>query len=96
MSGGSFGGLRSTSTISLRIQIYYSIGFDYSVLPIGRIQFTYIKKGVKIKISVLHIAHLMFILMLSEKCGTSKTCLLHFKSKLRNLYVNYMLMWDLY
>ena len=98
-SGGSFGGFRSTSFISLLIQIYYSIGFDGSVLPIGRIQFTNNKKCInlndmqnKVLRAIYSVLDVYFDVKRKE---WNEQDLLHFKSKLSNLYVHYMLVWDL-
>ena len=98
-SGGSFGGYRSTSFISLLIQMYFSIGFDGSILPTGRIKFTNNKKTISlhdIQNKVLRAIYSVLDVYFDVKRKEwSEVDLQHFKNKLSNLYVHYMLVWDL-
>jgi len=98
-SGGSFGGYRSNSFISLLIQIYYSIGFDGSVLPTGRIQFTNNKKCIvltnmqnKVHRAIFSVLDVYFDVKRKE---WTEIDLQIFEKKLSNMYVHYMLVWEL-
>ena len=94
-STGSFGGFRSTTFISLLIQIYYCIIPDNSILPSADIFIKHLRvKDVKGRVlrSIYSLLDVYFEVKRSE---WEEVDLQNFEQKVNNLYVHYMLVWDL-
>jgi len=92
-STGSFGGYRSTSFISLLIQLFYSIGNDYVILPKNfMLKNTEIDIQNRVLRAIRTILEVYFDVCRSEWNLHEITL---FEKKVKYLYAQYMLVWDL-
>ena len=94
-STGSFGGYKSTSFISLLIQIHYAIGHDSKILPSSN--FVVKKNQIEDIQGRVHraICSVLDCYFDAKRSKWDEKSLLVFSKKIKNLYTHYMLVWDL-
>ena len=96
LATGSLGGFKSTTFISLLVQIYFSIGFNNDVLPTN-INFMYyqINLGNVANKVLIAIASLLDAYFQSKRTTWTNEQLDHFGKTINELYVHLLLVWDL-
>ena len=101
-SSGSFGGFRSNTFISLLFQLYYSIGNQGDVLPkeqTTKLMDSRSKKSIilcDIQGKVLKsISFLLDVYFDTKRAEWKDIEILRFERKLKNLYVHYIMVWDM-
>jgi len=95
-STGSFGGYKSTSFISLLIQMHYAIGHDSKILPGANFVLNKDNQIVDIQGRVQRaICSVLDCYFDGKRAKWDDKALAMFSKKVKNLYTHYMLVWDL-
>ena len=97
---GSFGGFRSSSFVSILMQVYHAIGFRDDVLP-GIANFEFVTEKGKIKLGNVRakvqntIASILDSYFDCKRTEWTNALSEEFQNKLNNMYVHIKLLWEL-